>query len=368
MSEIHCFDTGEFLSPSVSRNEPWVQQIVDHPMGKVVQIKTAWSRQDRIGRLRARTTRFRMHYKIEPGVYAVGRPEASSPVLVSANYKLSFDILRRELSGMDAWVLVVDTQGINVWCAAGKGTFGTVEIANRIRTVNLDRIVAHRRIILPQLGAPGVHAHLIQKSTGFRAYFGPVRAEDIKTYVDNGYKATRDMRTVRFTLQNRLELIPMELNPAFKKLLAPLLLLMAVFGLKREGILFSPIWHLGIPFLELSIVAILIGAGLIPLFLPCIPFRSFAIKGAMVGTILCAVGFPLIFTALDGNFWLIVSVYLFFPALISYLSLNFTGATPFTNLSGVNKELRIAIPIYIGAASLAGLCIFFYKLASWEVR
>ncbi|MGB2906476.1 MAG: mercury methylation corrinoid protein HgcA [Candidatus Aminicenantaceae bacterium] len=365
MSEQGCFDKTAFLSPSGSQNEPWVQQILDHPQGKVVHIKTAWSRLDRIGCIRARATRFRMHYKIEPGLYAMGRPKASSPVLVSANYKLSFDILRRELSGMDVWLLVVDSDGINVWCAAGKGTFGTVEIINRIRAVNLDRIVTHRRIILPQLGAPGVHSHIIQKSTGFRVFFGPVRAGDIKAYVDRGFQATRDMRTVRFTWQNRLELIPMELNPAFKKFGGPLLLLLAVFGLQPEGILFKSMGNPGIPFLGMGIASILIGAFLIPLFIPYIPFRSFAVKGACVGTVLYAAGYPFIRTTLDANFWLIASAYLFFPALISYLSLNFTGATTFTNLSGVNKELRIAIPIYIGATSLAGLFIVIYKLTLW---
>ncbi len=354
-----------FLSPATSQNEPWVQQVVDHPLGKIVQIKTGWSRQDIMGRIRARTTRFRMRYRIEPGLYAVGRPGASSPVLVSANYKLSFDTLRRELSGMDLWLLVVDTDGINVWCAAGKGTFGTVEIVNRIRAVNLDRMVTHRRLILPQLGAPGVHAHIIQKSTGFRILFGPVRSGDIKAYIEGGFHATRDMRTVRFTWLDRLVLIPMELNPAFKKFWWPMLILLAVFGLQPEGILFKPIWNLGIPFLGMGVVSILVGAFFIPLFLPYIPFRSFAFKGAFVGTALCMGSYPLIRAALDANFWLIASAYLFFPALISYLSLNFTGATTFTNRSGVTIELRVAIPVYIAAASLAGLFIVIYKLTIW---
>ncbi|HQL32652.1 MAG TPA: hypothetical protein PK969_05305, partial [Treponemataceae bacterium] len=57
---------------------------------------------------------------VTPGLYFIGSPGAASPVLVSANYRLSFDALRKELSGIDAWILVVDTRGVNVWCAAGK--------------------------------------------------------------------------------------------------------------------------------------------------------------------------------------------------------------------------------------------------------
>jgi CO dehydrogenase/acetyl-CoA synthase gamma subunit (corrinoid Fe-S protein) len=70
----------------------------------------------------------RHRYRIEPGLYAVGTPGSDSPVLVTANYKMSFDALRRELGGLDAWILVLETDGINVWCAAGKGTFGTEEV------------------------------------------------------------------------------------------------------------------------------------------------------------------------------------------------------------------------------------------------
>jgi CO dehydrogenase/acetyl-CoA synthase gamma subunit (corrinoid Fe-S protein) len=86
---------------------------------------TRLSGKDRMGRFRSRVSGFRMHYRVDPGLYAVGSPNTDSPVLVSANYKLSFNTLRSNLDGLDAYILVLDTKGINVWCAAGKGTFGT---------------------------------------------------------------------------------------------------------------------------------------------------------------------------------------------------------------------------------------------------
>jgi acetyl-CoA decarbonylase/synthase complex subunit gamma len=103
--------------------------------------------------IKSRVGAFRMHYTVPPGLYAVGEPTPESDVFVTANYKLSFDILRRELKEMDAWVLVLDTKSINVWCAAGKGTFGTNELVQRISAAKLDKVVSHRRLILPQLGA-----------------------------------------------------------------------------------------------------------------------------------------------------------------------------------------------------------------------
>ena len=63
----------------------------------------------------------RQGHRVDPGLYAIGSPSGDSPVLVTANYTLSFDALRSVLSGISAYILVLDTKGINVWCAAGKG-------------------------------------------------------------------------------------------------------------------------------------------------------------------------------------------------------------------------------------------------------
>ena len=151
-----------------------------------------------------------MSYTVDPGLYAAGNPSPESPVLVTANYKLSFDMLRRELPGIDAWILVLDTKGINVWCAAGKGTFGTGELVRRVKAVKLESVVSHRRLVLPQLGAPGIQAHVVKQESGFAVDFGPVRAADLPAYLRAGRKATPEMRAVRFGWRDRLELTPME--------------------------------------------------------------------------------------------------------------------------------------------------------------
>ena len=65
---------------------------------------------------------------------------------VTANYKLSFDALRSQLADLDAWILVLETNGINVWCAAGKGTFGTDELVHRIRECQLEKVVKTRNL------------------------------------------------------------------------------------------------------------------------------------------------------------------------------------------------------------------------------
>lgn len=94
----------------------------------------------------------RSHHRVKPGLYKLGDPIQESLVFVSANYTLSFDVLRSSLKGIDCYILVLDTKGINVWCAAGKGTFDTLELVHRIEMTKLFEVVKHHTIILPQLG------------------------------------------------------------------------------------------------------------------------------------------------------------------------------------------------------------------------
>src|SRR5512139_2421408 len=113
----------------------------------------------------------RMEHRVEPGLYSLGSPTPDSPVLVTANYTLSFDALRSSLKGIDSYILVLDTQGVNVWCAAGIGTFGTQELIKRIEATRLQEVVRQRVLILPQLGAPGVAAHEIKQRTHFKVEY-----------------------------------------------------------------------------------------------------------------------------------------------------------------------------------------------------
>ena len=132
---------------------------MENDSGNIPRVSSKLAFADRLGGLLVRLGYRRRSYRVEPGLYRVGSPAAVSPVLVTANYKLTFDKVRACLDGIDAWLLVLDTKGINVWCAAGKGTFGTKELTERIAATDLKNVVSHRRLILPQLGATGVSAH-----------------------------------------------------------------------------------------------------------------------------------------------------------------------------------------------------------------
>ena len=335
------------------------------PAGPVYRVSTTWTRADFCGMVRSRIGAFRMNYTVAPGLYAVGDPSKDADVLVTANYKLTFDILRRELKDLNIWILVLDTKSINVWCAAGKGTFGTEELINRITQTKLEAIVAHRRLILPQLGAVGVKAAEVQKKTGFRVSFGPVEAKDIPAYLKAGYKKTPEMALMRFAMLDRLILTPMEINPAMKKFPWVAAGILLIFGLQPQGLLFHPAWQNGLPFLLLALLAVFAGALVTPVLLPFVPFRSFAIKGWIVGVLSMFLAQRFFSANIPHSAILMTVTYLLFPALSSYIALQFTGSTTFTGMSGVKKELKIGIPLYIGAASVAGILMIVFKLKEW---
>ncbi len=350
----------------ISKKPLWQTGFMNTASGLVPVVSGEWSRADRWGRIRARMGSFRMEYLVKPGLYAIGSPDAASDIFVSANYKLSFDILRRKLAGMSGWILVLDTKGINVWCAAGKGTFGTDELVKRVLALKLSGLVSHRRLIIPQLGATGVKASEVKKKTGFAVYFGPVEASDIREYVAAGYHATPEMRRVRFGIAQRLVLTPIELNQTLRSFPLAVLVLFIIFGLQPSGFLFYNAWFEGWPFLALTLVSLFAGAFVMPALLPVIPFRSFAIKGLITGAITVA---PLvILTPAGGSSWFLkASALLLFPLISSYLALQFTGATTFTTISGVKKELKIWLPIYITGLVISAILLVMYKIQSWGI-
>lgn len=299
----------------------------------------------------------RMGRKAEPGLYRLGNPTTESPVFASANYTLSFDAVRIALAGFNAYILVLDTKGINVWCAAGKGTFGTDELVSRVEKVGLTGIVTHRKIIVPQLGAPGISAHDVQRRSGFKVEYGPARARDLPAYLRTG-KATSEMRRVEFPVRDRIVLAPVELvHVALPTLVVAVVLLFLAGTVAALA----------------AISAVVAGTVLFPVLLPVIPTKDFSTKGLLLGGVV-AIPFAAAFTstpALPGWAKVIATItpLLIIPAVTAYLALNFTGSTTFTSRTGVKKEIFRYVPVMVfmsvfgiilgivlGVSRLIGVC------------
>lgn len=330
-------------------NEIQMTGMIDTKAGKIPVVDPKLTFNDILGSFRMRWGIGRHRYSIRPGVYALGRPTSSSPVFVTANYKMSFDRLKKEIVNINCFIIVLDTKGINVWCAAGKGTFGTEELIRRIKAVELDKIVSHRKIILPQLGAPGVAAHIVAKKTGFKPVYGPVRAKDIPAFMKKGMKADERMRRVEFPFKERIILAPMEMLGSYKILLGAFALIVLTHLLKTGKVPLRIFFDF-LPYIG----AVLTGAVLLPALLPWIPGRSFILKGWLAGLFYTgALGLLFVLGIRTYVAWLFI-----LPAIAAFIALNFTGCSTFTSLSGVKKEMRYGIPAIILSAVLGIITMF----------
>ena len=331
---------------------PYVVGRVQTAAGPVPRVSGELGRADRLGAWRVRWGIRRGDYRVRPGLYALGDPDATSPVLVTANYKLTFDALRASVGEVGAWLLVVDTRGINVWCAAGKGTFSAGEVARMVRESRLAEVVDHRRLILPQLSAPGVAAHQVREACGFRVTFGPVRAADIPAFLAAGRKADAAMRTVTFDLRERLVLAPAELKVLWdRRMLLAYAGAIAVSSVDGDGVSLRRGLRRGLPLIGATGLAVLAGGGITPALLPWLPGRSFSLKGAAAGAVVAAGAVALAGARLSpaAKVALLAGV----PAASSYAAMNFTGSSSITSPSGVEFEMRRAMPLQTAGAVLA---------------
>jgi hypothetical protein len=315
-------------------------------------IESRFSWRDRLQWWRVRWGIGRMRFAVRPGLYALNDPTPESDVFVTANYRMSVDHLRRALVGRKGWILVLDTQGINVWCAAGKGSFGTDELVERVMATGLQRQVSHNRLIVPQLGGVGVDAAAVGNQIGFMVRYGPVRAADLPAYIDNGYEADEAMRRVRFDLADRAALVPVEIINAGKFILPAMAILFVLSGLSLSGFSVTTMLSQGLAAVLALAVAWVAGTVAGPLLLPWLPGRMLSVKGAMAALLLVGLFSIRVLPGLTGAldlaaFWLVV------PAIASFIMMNFTGATPYTSPSGVRLEMKRSVPVQLACAVAA---------------
>jgi acetyl-CoA decarbonylase/synthase complex subunit gamma len=317
--------------------------------GRAPRVATELTWEDQFGAWKARWGINRMGYIVPPGLYAIGTPGSEAPVVVTANYKMSYDLVRQALAGRNVWLLALETFGVNVWCAAGKGTFGTDELVARVTTTGLSRVVSHRRLLLPILGAPGVAAHDVERRTGFRVSYATIRAADLPACLDNGMAATPAMRELTFTLRERLVLVPVEIVLALRST-AVITLCLLILGFLLGGVVAG--FMAAAAYLGAMLTGVMAG----PLLLPWLPGPSFALKGAISGLAWCWVWYLLAGGA-GWNLATTMAAYLALPAVSAFYTLNFTGCTTYTSRTGVKKEMRLAMPAIGGAVAVSALLL-----------
>ncbi|MFX1314730.1 MAG: HgcAB-like fusion protein [Promethearchaeota archaeon] len=145
-------------------------------------------------------------FSIEPALKKVGNPNQNSPVFITSNFNLTVKRVLKSIKGLDCYLLIAPSNGINVWCGACGGDFTTDSVISIIKTSRINELVSHRTLILPQLSAPGIDPLVLKEKVSWNAKFGPVYAKDIPIYIKSNLIKTQKQTNVNFPIWRRLEM------------------------------------------------------------------------------------------------------------------------------------------------------------------
>jgi NAD-dependent dihydropyrimidine dehydrogenase PreA subunit len=145
-------------------------------------------------------------FPCKTGLVKIGNPGRNAPVLLTGNFHLTVERVRRALEGVDGYLLVSNSRGVNVWCAATGGHLTNHDVVSVLKTSGIGNLVDHRQVILPQLAATGIEGKIIHHKTGWKVVWGPVYATSIPRFLSSGLEKTPEMRNVCFTWPKRLEM------------------------------------------------------------------------------------------------------------------------------------------------------------------
>ncbi len=309
------------------------------------------------------------------GLIRIGNPGKDSPVILTCNFHLTVERLKRALKGVDAWLLVANSRGINVWCAATGGHFTNHDVISVLKTSGIEDLVAHRYVILPQLAATGIESKPIFLKTGWRAVWGPVYAKDIPTFLNSkrelpesevspnnfyvppfmrkGLEKTPAMRTVTFGPVQRIE---MAVSWAFPfSIIAGLIMLFAW----RSGVVFSVvlIWIVSLTiFLLFPLYARWAGdnkkAPGISRYTVLFDFNRASLGMSLIFILLVAG-----YSALTGNFspGFLIHAGVLTLMIILLLNLDLMGSTPLYK-SGLHEDRLLKVTIDENKCKGAAFC------------
>ena len=145
-------------------------------------------------------------FPCKPGLIRIGNPDQNSPVFLTCNFHLTIERVKRALRGIDGYLLITNSKGINVWCAATGGYFTNHNVISILKTSGIEKLVSHRKVILPQFAASGIEANTIKNKTEWEIIWGPVYAKDIPLFINNNFQKTLSMQEVEFPLLQRIEM------------------------------------------------------------------------------------------------------------------------------------------------------------------
>jgi len=279
---------------------------------------------------------------VEPGLYRSGNPDKDSPIIATANYVYTFIKVMRDLRDIDAWILCVDSNGINVWCAARGNDFGNTQLLEVVEAIGLRHFTKNRTIILPQLSAGGVSKPdlpELSEKFPFKVKYGPVWSKHLKEYLTKRLnKKPQNMKRAKFTLRHRIRAGITHTTFLMRKIfLFPLLTLFVLFFALDLINIINKTWMIG----DL-LIWILFPNLLLTFLYPLSQFtRNFIMKSVFFG-ILNTIFLGIITWFLRSSFLYVTLNMFFFLWIGFFTTMSFSGYTMSTN----PREIREEYPLF----------------------
>jgi len=122
--------------------------------------------------------------QVSPGIYEINSPKPESPLLVTTNFSLTYFSVAGEVegSGLPAWLLIVDAEGMSVLTAWAAGKFDAERIAKAAKTSGIMDKISHKKLVLPGLVAT-LSGELEEELPGWEIRVGPREAIDVPGYL-----------------------------------------------------------------------------------------------------------------------------------------------------------------------------------------
>jgi len=273
---------------------------------------------------------------IEPGIYRSGNPTKNSPIIVTSNYDFTYIKVMRNLRHIDTWVLCVDSNGINVWCAARGNDFGNEQILEAVEATGIKNFTDQKTLILPQLSAGGVSIPQLPKKSEkfpFKIKFGPVWSKHLPQYLEEKPNKKPDyMKLAKFSLSHRMRAWVTHTTFLLRKIfLLPIIGFLAIFVLSLP-------WINKLNWVAELISWIIISNALIAILFPLSSFtRSFIKKGMVFGFITSIVLGGISWLLHGSLIFILLNVILFFW-IAFFSTMSFSGYTMATSPREIQEE------------------------------
>ncbi len=278
------------------------------------------------------------HVPIEPGIYQSGHPNENSSIIVTANYEYTYIKVRRSIKGLDAWILCVDSNGINVWCAARGNDFGNAQLLEAVEATGIHDFTKKKTLILPQLSAGGVAIPQLPKNSEkfpFKIVYGPIWSKDIPQYIkERPTRKPDSMKLAKFTMSNRLRAGITHTTFLLRKIfLLPLIAIaILLFALNWS----NKLWWIG----EIFIWIILTNA-IIAFLFPLSDFsRKFILKGIFFGVINIIILGGISWILHKSLFFILWNLCLYFW-IAFFSTMSFSGYTMSTSPREIQSEYQL---------------------------